>query len=110
MQEAVVELQSVCDEPGSQLLHSLVTPGQRFPEMEEALAQLTSATDWDAACETGQIVPSKVRTRICWTYIAQHVASCDPFYTARSYRLALLLVLTAQLHSSLLSFSACPPV
>ena len=75
MQEAVVKLQSVSDKPGSQLLHSLVTPGQRFPEMQQALAQLTSATDWDAACETGQIVPTKVRTPSAGLTFAQHVAS-----------------------------------
>ena len=60
VQEAAGGLQQACEGSGSQLLESLLTPGMRFPEMQATLEQLTSATDWEAACETGQIVPSKV--------------------------------------------------
>ena len=60
MQEAARMLKSACEGSGSGLLQALVTPGMRFPEMQSALQQLTSATDWESACETGQIVPSQV--------------------------------------------------
>lgn len=53
-------LESAAEGTGSQLLQSLVTPGGRFPDLQEPLQQLAAATDWDAACQTGQIVPAQV--------------------------------------------------
>ena len=58
-QEATRALEEASQTAGSHVLHSLVTPGERFPHMQQPLQQLTNATDWDAACASGQIIPAE---------------------------------------------------
>ena len=58
-QEAMRALEEASQTAGSRVLHSLVTPGERFPDMQRSLQQLTNATDWDAACASGQIIPAE---------------------------------------------------
>ena len=60
---------------GSQLLQSLVTPGMRFPDMQQHLQQLTAATDWDAACASGLIIPAEARLPVC-PFSGADPASC----------------------------------
>lgn len=61
LQEAITALEQASRSAGSQVLQSLVTPGERFPDMQQPLQQLTNATDWEAAYDSGQIVPTAVR-------------------------------------------------
>lgn len=43
---------------GSPLLRSLVTPGQAFPDMAAALAEMQAATDWEEAEASGRVEPA----------------------------------------------------
>ncbi|KAK9844444.1 hypothetical protein WJX74_002610 [Apatococcus lobatus] len=59
LQEALRLLERASQQTGSQVLQSLVTPGTRFPDMQQQLQHLTDATDWSAACASGQIIPAQ---------------------------------------------------
>ena len=45
----------------SELLLRVVTPGELFPDMRAALAEMQSVTDWAEAEATGRVEPAEVR-------------------------------------------------
>lgn len=50
----------------SELLLRVVTPGELFPDMRAALAEMQSVTDWAEAEATGRVEPAEVRRAAGW--------------------------------------------
>ncbi|KAL4857543.1 DNA mismatch repair protein 6 [Chlorella vulgaris] len=58
IQDAAAAFQALGDGIGSSLLKSLVTPGELFPSMADALAEMQNATDWAEAETSGRVDPA----------------------------------------------------
>ncbi|EFN52031.1 hypothetical protein CHLNCDRAFT_139631 [Chlorella variabilis] len=59
IQDAAAAFQELGDGISSSLLRRLVTPGELFPDMAAALAEMQSATDWAEAEASGRVEPAR---------------------------------------------------
>ncbi|CAD7704171.1 unnamed protein product [Ostreobium quekettii] len=56
VQAGIAAFQPVVNSLKSSLLRSLVTPGDKFPEMDEPLKELLNAANWDEAEQNGRVI------------------------------------------------------